>query len=83
MGRQPVLRALYLIHIPIFFLTRELWFRIERPGTIFDGTFTLRYALTAIAFMVAFAELNYRLVEVPLRRRGAAIALRIASKAQA
>ena len=75
--------ALYLVHIPAFFLTRELWFRIERPGTIFDGTFTSRYALTAIAFMVAFAELNYRLVEVPLRRRGAAIALRIASKAQA
>jgi peptidoglycan/LPS O-acetylase OafA/YrhL len=29
---------------------------------------------------VLLAELNYRLVEIPLRRRGAAIALRIASK---
>jgi peptidoglycan/LPS O-acetylase OafA/YrhL len=75
--------ALYLVHIPIFFLTREFWFRIEPPGTVFDGTFTVRFALTAAALLMPLAELNYRLVEVPLRRRGAAIALRIASKAPA
>lgn len=72
--------ALYLIHIPAFFLTREIWFRIEPAGTVFDGTFTLRYALTAGVLLVTFAELNYRYVEVPLRRRGAGIAQRLAQR---
>jgi peptidoglycan/LPS O-acetylase OafA/YrhL len=73
--------ALYLIHIPAFFVTRELWFRIEPAGTIFDGTFTLRFALTGGALLLAFTELNYRFVEVPLRRRGARIAARFAQRA--
>jgi peptidoglycan/LPS O-acetylase OafA/YrhL len=72
--------ALYLIHIPAFFATRELWFRIEPEGTVFDGTFTLRFALTAGLLLLVFTELNYRFVEVPLRRRGARIAQRIAER---
>ena len=73
--------ALYLIHIPAFFMTREIWFRIEPSGTIFNGTFTLRFALTAGALLLTSTELNYRFVEVPLRRRGASIAARIAQRA--
>jgi peptidoglycan/LPS O-acetylase OafA/YrhL len=73
--------ALYLIHIPAFFATRELWFRIEPAGTNFGGTFTLRFALTGGMLLLTFAELNYRFVEVPLRRRGARIAQRIAERA--
>jgi len=73
--------ALYLIHIPAFFVTREIWFRIEPPGTVFTGAFTLRFALTASVLLLTFTELNYRLVEVPLRRRGARIAERIARRA--
>ena len=73
--------ALYLIHIPAYFLTREIWLRIELAGTQFDGTYTLRFILTAGALLIAFAELNYRYVELPLRRRGAGIANRIAQRA--
>ncbi len=40
MGRQPIL-PLYLIHIPAFFLAREIWFRIEPPGTVLDRRFAL------------------------------------------
>lgn len=69
--------ALYLIHIPAFFLTREIWFRIEPPGTVFGGNFTLRYVLTALILLASLAEANYRLVETPLRRHGAAIAERL------
>ena len=69
--------ALYLIHIPAFFFTRELWFRIEPPGTVFNGTFTLRLALTGFGLLLILAELNYRFVEVPLRRHGVRIAQRI------
>jgi peptidoglycan/LPS O-acetylase OafA/YrhL len=73
--------ALYLIHIPAFFMTREIWFRIEPPGTVFDGSFTLRFGLTAALLLFVFTELNYRCVEVPLRRRGAVIAQRLSQRA--
>ena len=73
--------ALYLIHIPAFFLARELWFRIEPPGTVFDHRFMLRLALTGFGLLLVLTELNYRFVEVPLRRRGARIAQRIAQRA--
>jgi peptidoglycan/LPS O-acetylase OafA/YrhL len=69
--------ALYLIHIPVFFLTREFWFRIEPPGTVFNSTFALPLALTAFPLLIILAELNYRFLEVPLRRHGVRIAQRI------
>jgi peptidoglycan/LPS O-acetylase OafA/YrhL len=72
--------GLYLIHIPAFYLTREIWFRIEPPGTQFGGSFTLRFALTAMVLLISLVELNYRLVETPLRRRGADIARRLAKR---
>ena len=75
--------ALYLIHIPAYFATREIWFRVEPPGTVFDSAFAWRFLLTAGLLLIAFAELNYRYVEVPLRRRGAGIAERIAQRATA
>jgi peptidoglycan/LPS O-acetylase OafA/YrhL len=73
--------ALYLIHIPAFFLAREIWFRIEPPGTVLDRRFALRLALTGFGLLLVLTELNYRFVEVPLRRRGARIAQRIAQRA--
>ena len=68
--------AIYLIHIPAYFATREIWFRLQPPGIGFDPNFTGKFLVTAVVLMVVFAELNYRLVEVPLRRRGAEIATR-------
>ena len=70
--------TLYLIHAPAYFLTREIWLRIEPPGTRFEGNFTLRFVLTALPLLIVLTELNYRLVETPLRRRGARIADRVA-----
>jgi peptidoglycan/LPS O-acetylase OafA/YrhL len=73
--------TLYLTHIPAFFLTREIWYRIEPDGTNFGtGAFAGRYAITAICLLVCFTELNYRFVETPLRRKGVRIARRIATR---
>jgi peptidoglycan/LPS O-acetylase OafA/YrhL len=72
--------AIYLIHIPAFFATREIWFRVKPPGTVFDAAYTWRFALTALPLLLIAAELNYRCLEVPLRRRGARIAQRIAQR---
>jgi peptidoglycan/LPS O-acetylase OafA/YrhL len=69
--------AIYVIHIPAFFLTREIWYRIEPPGTVFDGAFAIRYLATGLTLLLVFADLNYRFVEAPLRRRGARLADRL------
>ncbi len=62
--------SLYLTHVPAYFATREIWFRVSPPGTVFGGQFALRFALTAGLLVFALAEANYRFVEQPLRRRG-------------
>jgi peptidoglycan/LPS O-acetylase OafA/YrhL len=73
--------GLYLIHIPVYFATREIWFRIEPPGTGFTGVYFLRFTITALVLLVTLTELNYRFVETPLRRRGARIAQNLARRA--
>lgn len=73
--------AIYLIHIPAFFLTREIWMYLE-PAQTADNSFLLRYLLTAGALILLLSELNYRLLEMPLRKRGARLAARINAPAQ-
>lgn len=68
--------AIYLIHVPVYRLTRELWERASIDPTAIGGSFTLRFALTAIPLTLLLAELNYRFVETPLRVRGARLANR-------
>jgi peptidoglycan/LPS O-acetylase OafA/YrhL len=68
--------AIYLIHIPAYYTTREIFFRMQPPGTGFDASYGLRFLATATVLIIVLAELNYRLVETPLRRRGAEIATR-------
>lgn len=72
--------ALYLVHIPMYALTREIWYRLEPPGTEFTDRFAVRFVYTAAILVLMSAELNYRLIEVPLRQRGARIAKSIARR---
>lgn len=65
--------AIYLIHIPAFFTTHEIWLRIN-PGSVAGPEQFLPYAVTAGVLILVCSELNYRWVEQPLRRRGAAMA---------
>jgi peptidoglycan/LPS O-acetylase OafA/YrhL len=62
--------AIYLIHIPAYSFTREIWYRLQPVGTIYTDGFAVRFANTAVILLLVLAELNYRLVEVPFRRRG-------------
>ena len=70
--------GIYLIHVPAFFCTREIWYRL-RGETPFGPEFFYPFLLTAMALTILLCELNYRLVETPLRRRGKLIAERIQS----
>ncbi|MHB9801023.1 acyltransferase family protein [Pseudomonas sp. MT3] len=67
--------AIYVIHICAFHASTELWHRYAQARGVELGTsFTLELVLTALVMMVVAAELNYRLVEQPLRRKGAELA---------
>lgn len=72
--------AVYLIHLPIYHATVELWWRLKpevlKPS---PAHFALLVA-TALPTTFVLAELNYRCVETPLRRRGARIAARVAAR---
>jgi peptidoglycan/LPS O-acetylase OafA/YrhL len=72
--------AIYIIHIPAYFMAREIWFRLQPAGTVFTDRFAVRFAYTAAILLLVFVELNYRLVETPLRRRGKRISQRIAAR---
>lgn len=66
--------ALYLIHVPAYFAAHEVWFRLAPPGAVPHGWLAWAYALAALAALFLLADLTYRLVEVPLRRKGRRIA---------
>jgi peptidoglycan/LPS O-acetylase OafA/YrhL len=66
--------AMYLIHYPAYALTREIWYRIEPRGTVFGGSYTLRFMLTAVALILLMTEVTHRLVEIPMREKGRRIA---------
>lgn len=62
--------AIYLIHIPAYFLLRELGFRLGTTATV--PAWLL--AALAIGLIVLLADLNYRHLEQPLRERGRRLA---------
>lgn len=69
--------GIYLIHVPVYFATREFWSRIW-PAALQPGPHHMALLLaTSLPLIAILAELNFRLVEDPLRRRGARIAERV------
>jgi len=69
--------AIYLIHIPAFFFTREFYHRLYPQQGGFGEPFFYPLVLTAALLIVVLSELNYRLIECPLRERGRRIAERL------
>jgi peptidoglycan/LPS O-acetylase OafA/YrhL len=65
--------SLYLIHVPIFALTRELSFHFHIEQSY--GKYGL--LLVGLVLAAMCAEFTYRLVEVPTRKMGRALSLRI------
>ncbi|WP_080492229.1 acyltransferase family protein [Burkholderia ubonensis] len=67
--------AIYLIHNPVFWFTRELWLR-RMPTAHYDHHFTPLFVCTALPLILILAEVNYRIVEQPLRALGSRIAMK-------
>jgi peptidoglycan/LPS O-acetylase OafA/YrhL len=67
--------AIYLIHIPAFAFTRELYMWVRPPGLFHSTQEATHYVVVALFLTLALSDLNYRFVETPLRRYGRAIVL--------
>jgi peptidoglycan/LPS O-acetylase OafA/YrhL len=72
--------GVYLIHIPLFCLVIEIWFRYSKfaGGSTLDPRYF--YALAIPILLPALAELNFKFIESPLRRKGRQLAKQIMAK---
>ncbi len=69
--------AIYVIHVCAYHFSIEFWTRYAHAsGAELDKSFALELVLTSLLFIIVCAELNFRFVEEPLRRKGAEIARR-------
>lgn len=69
--------GIYVIHFPAYRLSQEIWYRYAATNDLgFNGGLTAELLLTAAFFIVLLSELNYRLIEQPLRRKGTEMARR-------
>ena len=68
--------AIYLIHVPVFFATRELFYRLY-PEQIESLQLTVAYLITAAVMLTVLVQLNFRMLEMPLRKYGAKASFRI------
>lgn len=70
--------GIYLIHIPAFYLSREIWYRIGNPTTpTFNPAYLDQLLVTAVLLIIVLSEINYRWIEQPFRRKGSDISKRI------
>jgi peptidoglycan/LPS O-acetylase OafA/YrhL len=65
--------AIYLIHVPVYFFMREVFYRLDVTMPA-HGVGAVAIRLSALALILLFAQLNYRYVEQPLRRYGRKLA---------
>lgn len=66
--------AIYLIHLPMIRLNREVWLALLEPRRIPIEPYWPLMALTALGLTLVFSELNHRIIERPLTERGRRIA---------
>lgn len=73
--------AIYLIHVPVFFLMCELWLRFTGAPAHGGIATTFILAIAAALMIALLAEANFRLLETPLRSMGKRLAARIRTNA--
>jgi len=65
--------AIYLTHMPCFYMVRETWHRFTGGAAPTQEQFLL-FLSSASFLILLLSELNFRLIEVPFRKRGSRIA---------
>lgn len=69
--------GIYLIHIPAYLLVREFTFRLQEANLPNPAGHPLPTLLIAFGLIALLSELNYRLIEMPMRQRGASLVQRL------
>lgn len=73
--------GIYVIHFPAYRISHEIWSRhAAANGVSVDTAYTLQLIATAFFLIAILSEANYRLIEVPLRRKGALISAGIMAR---
>ena len=67
--------AIYLVHDPCYWATREIFQRLD-PQAHFSDAFTVPFIVTGLALTALVSDATYRLVETPLRNVGRNLASR-------
>lgn len=65
--------SIYIVHIPAYFTVREIFFRLD-PNISLTPTIIAIYIFSAIILILSLAQISFKYIETPLRRRGAKIA---------
>ena len=75
--------GLYLIHVPAYRITFEIWTRyLKSNGEQVGPQYGPWMLLSGLVLMFILADLNYRFLETPLRRLGAKISSRVLEQAE-
>ncbi|OLF51467.1 acyltransferase family protein [Pseudomonas chlororaphis] len=69
--------GIYLIHVPAFMLVREAWLRLAPAASGGPNEQPLLALACAAGLILLLSELNYRVIESPLRSRGAELVRRL------
>ena len=69
--------GIYLIHIPVYFLVREVIFRLQGASLPSPAGHPILTLAIALGLIVLLSELNYRFIEMPMRNRGTALVRRL------
>ncbi|SDU34586.1 Peptidoglycan/LPS O-acetylase OafA/YrhL, contains acyltransferase and SGNH-hydrolase domains [Pseudomonas pohangensis] len=72
--------AIYLSHVPVFFFTREIYYRVSPSKQEFGPEYFWQFTLVSALLIVLLSDLNYRFIESPLRKKGLIIASNILRK---
>lgn len=68
--------ALYLIHIPVFYLSREILFNTPLAGSTPTQQW-INHGLLSVALLLILSECSYRLIELPWLHRGRDVIARL------
>lgn len=74
--------AIYLIHIPAYFFTRELFYRASAVIELSANQQTFFSLTIAAGLILLLSQLNFRWVEMPMRQLGSRLAQRFEHRLQ-